>query len=301
MGLHEEIEAFYGYTHQYGQERRRRYEVINRIERIITSLYPGVRVSLYGSTLTGLFVRNSDIDLVVNLNGRFHMDPAEWLQECFERLREYRDVQCKYCIPTARTPIFIIVDVPSGIQIDVSCVSGNEFHAGMRNSQWILSAIQPYPLLPKILIVAKEFLRLWGLDKVHSEGVSSYCLTLMTISFFQQQVDDPRDNNLGDRLLRFLRLYGCDFDYNQLAITVDGDGEIISRSDMGTRITNGPASVALRIEDPVDPGKDAAQPSERGMAKLRTAFSLAFDLLVQMVNKPGYGGGVRSYLQIIFD
>lgn len=63
--LHQEIEHFYEYMKPTMTEHAIRGDVVNRIEKIILSMWPEAQVQVFGSYRTGLYLPTSDIDLVV--------------------------------------------------------------------------------------------------------------------------------------------------------------------------------------------------------------------------------------------
>lgn len=63
--LHEEIEHFFEYMRPTATEHLVRADVIERIEKIILSMWPEAQVQVFGSYRTGLYLPTSDIDLVV--------------------------------------------------------------------------------------------------------------------------------------------------------------------------------------------------------------------------------------------
>lgn len=65
IGLHEEINHFYEYILPTPCEHAVRTEVVKRAENLIHALWPQAVVEIFGSFRTGLFLPNSDIDLVV--------------------------------------------------------------------------------------------------------------------------------------------------------------------------------------------------------------------------------------------
>lgn len=63
--LHEEIEHFYQWARPTKVEHAVRFEVVQRMENTILSLWPDAQVQVFGSYRTGLYLPTSDIDIVV--------------------------------------------------------------------------------------------------------------------------------------------------------------------------------------------------------------------------------------------
>ncbi|XP_055339071.1 terminal nucleotidyltransferase 4A-like [Paramacrobiotus metropolitanus] len=276
-----------------------RQAAIQRITRIITAEYPGVKVEYFGSTLTGLLLPTSDIDVVAVVSGPG--GPAAWLRGCYVAMQRHNaDVKCSELVTKTKVPLLKFVDVATGMNLDLSYASMHHYNQpqGVANSSWIISAISRYPLLPKLVTVVKEYLRRRSLHEVYRGGVSSYVVTLMTISFFQHQATG---DNLGRLLLRFLQYYGTEFDFDKQAIIVTGNGAIISKSDMRRKLGFREISLSLSIQDPVESGRDAAAPSHRGMDAAKRAFREAHDALQRAVDRSTQTGDTVSFLEVIFD
>lgn len=64
-GLHLEIFDFYHWMIATPEEYIMRYDVVKRVESVIKHEFPGVRVEVFGSFQTGLYLPTSDIDMVV--------------------------------------------------------------------------------------------------------------------------------------------------------------------------------------------------------------------------------------------
>ena len=71
--LHEEVMHFCEYMSPAPVEHKIRGDVVQRIEKIIQSLWPEARVQVFGSYRTNLYLPTSDIDLVVI--GKYFISP----------------------------------------------------------------------------------------------------------------------------------------------------------------------------------------------------------------------------------
>ena len=78
-----------------------------------------------------------------------------------------------------------------------------------------------WDVIPQLVSIVKQFLLERDLAKVFTGGLSSYTVTILIISFLQLHPRrDPCSDNLGVLLIEFLHLYGHDFNYSSLAVSI---------------------------------------------------------------------------------
>merc|ERR1719208_740793 len=107
----------------------------------------------------------------------------------------------------AAVPIVKMTDAKADVKVDISFNTDN----GIRAATLIKFYKQTYPPLAKLIYVLKQFLLQRDLNEVFTGGLSSYCLILMVVSFFQmhQRPDACHgEANLGVLLMEFFELYG---------------------------------------------------------------------------------------------
>lgn len=139
---------------------------------------------------------------------------------------------------------------------------------------------ETYPNLSKLVLVLKLFLSLRGMNEVFTGGLSSYCLTMLVVSFLQthsNRVARSSQSNLGVLLLEFFELYGVKFKYNEMGIRVQGEGCFMSKENLRRQMNSQSLSI-LCIEDPVCPGNELAKGSFNVPA-IRFALENAYRLL----------------------
>lgn len=286
--LHQEIELFYSYIQSTPTEFYLRAEAVRRIEDVLLSLWPSACVDIFGSFRTGLNLPISDIDLVVHHGG--YWSPA--LLHDLERelvAREVTDPETVTVLDKASVPVVKFTERVSRIKFDVSF---NEAVSGVQAAELIKDFIRQFPELPKLVMVLKQFLRLHGLNEVYSSGgVSSYALTLMCVSFLQQQSLSNKkynsSNKLGQLLLQFLEYYGRKFDLLKYAITVLGDGGRVEKEQLRSTMGGNYYQSLLSIEDPVTPTNDIGRSSYAALHVMQ-GFETAFLKLSKLVDSdPG--------------
>jgi len=262
VGLHEEIIDFYKWVSPKPEDHQMRLNVVDRITGCIMKIWPQAKVYTFGSFRTGLYIPSSDVDLVVF--GKWEVIPLRTLETEIEKNYLARDSSIKV-IDTAKVPIIKYVDKSSGIHVDISFNVIN----GVNSVQLINIFKKQFPVLPKLLSVLKQFLHNRDLAMVFTGGLSSFCLTLMVISFLQMHVRTNaarKDANLGVLLMEFFELYGCNFNYDCLAISVRNGGSYIDKEKLqiDPNINSRWMPIdGIAIEDPFQPGRDISRGSHR--------------------------------------
>lgn len=280
IGLHEEIEAFYRYMQPSPAEHNMRIGVIQRIQKVILSLWPQAKVEIFGSFRTGLYLPTSDIDVVVL--GKWETLPM-WTLERALQSHGIAEPQSIKVLDKASVPIVKLTDAKTSVKVDISFNMNN----GVKSARLITSFKEKYPVLPKLVLVLKQFLLQRDLNEVFTGGISSYSLILMTVSFLQQRPrgDDPSSSNLGVLLLEFFELYGKNFNYFLTGIRIKDGGAYIRKEEVLRDAQDAFRTSILCIEDPLTPGNDIGR-SSYGALTVKRAFEYAYMVLNQAVLYP---------------
>ncbi|KAJ6634268.1 Non-canonical poly(A) RNA polymerase protein Trf4-1 [Pseudolycoriella hygida] len=271
MELHTEIEQFYEYVQQTPVERALRQRVIDRIELLVHQVWPSAEVKIIGSNVLGLALPNSDIDaMIVNASGP---SPIHSLADVI--------VKSDIAVPDSiivrdnlRVPIIEFTDRESKIEIDLPLHDA----ATLKKAAHIKEFQRKYPVLSKLVLVLKQYLKLRKLNNVFTGGISAHPLTLMTISFLQMHptYKAGEDANLGELLLDFLELYGKKFDFENFGLTVKDGGKYLPRNELPCGIFNDHYQLFC-VEDPLVP-VNACDDAYRA-AEVKQAFSDAYNVL----------------------
>ncbi|OWA51000.1 Non-canonical poly(A) RNA polymerase PAPD5 [Hypsibius exemplaris] len=282
VGLHEEIEDFYAWIVGTPAEARMRQHVVDEISALIKRLYPAAKVDTFGSFKTGLYLPNSDLDLIVF--GKWQQLPFVSLQEELIKTRICTREGVKILDKTT-VPILKITHEYTGLKVDVSFNMVN----GINTATYLNNFASNYPCMPKLFLLLKQYLYQRDLNEVFTGGISSYALAVMLINFLQQHprmhANDGTHLNLGVLLLEFLDLYGTHFNYNTTTIRCQGRGSYITKEQMRLMMQNGQRPGLLSIEDPVQPGHDICQ-SMFGAMEVKQAFEYGFRVLNHAIMDP---------------
>lgn len=131
-----------------------------------------------------------------------------------------------------QVPIVKLTDLTTLVKVDISFNQCN----GIKSAELIKDYIRQFPVLPKLVLVLKQFLLQRGLNETFTGGISSYSLIFMTISFLQlhprQNMAYVKDANLGILLLEFFELYGRKFNYIKVGIRIKEGGSYIPKEEV---------------------------------------------------------------------
>ena len=297
IGLHEEIEDFYDYMQLTDEERAMREYVITSVKKVVLRLWPKAEMNVFGSFCTGLYLPTSDIDIVVC--GEWKYLPLYTLKE--ELLNcEIADEKSMTIIEKATVPLVKFCHRQTAVNVDISFNKSN----GVQAVKLIKHLINEFPVLPKLVLVLKHFLRMRDLNEVYTGGLSSYSLFLLCVSFLQlhPRCDARKPQvNLAVLLIEFFELYGRSFSYTSTCIRVANGGSYVPKERFYDDFDLSTPSY-LCIEDPVSIGNDVGK-SSYNMGNVQLAFDYAYRLLTSSMYKENYRAksAQHSYLGLIIN
>uniref|UniRef100_A0A4W5RNL8 Terminal nucleotidyltransferase 4A n=1 Tax=Hucho hucho TaxID=62062 RepID=A0A4W5RNL8_9TELE len=278
LGLHEEINDFYKHMSPRAEEERMRMEVVDRIERVIKDLWPTADVQVFGSFSTGLYLPTSDIDLVVF--GNWENLPLWTLEEAL-RKKNVTDENSIKVLDKATVPIIKLTDFRTEVKVDISFNVKN----GVQAALLIKDYKKKYPVLPKLVLVLKQFLLQRDLNEVFTGGIGSYSLFLMAVSFLQLHYREDAcspNANVGVLLIEFFELYGRHFNYLKTGIRIKDGGSYVAKDEV-QKSTDLYRPSMLFIEDPLAPDNDVGR-SSYGVLQVKQAFDYAYVVLNHAVS-----------------
>ncbi|KAL3673971.1 hypothetical protein V7S43_001655 [Phytophthora oleae] len=281
--LHEEIMDFVTFISPTEEELSSRTQLIEEMRDIVKGLWPGATVETFGSHYTQMFLPQSDIDMVL-FGVPEGKEPLFKLAQCLEEkeLVSYLEV-----IDKARIPIVKMVHKTSDIHVDVSFnVAG-----GLATGDLVKHYMRVYPSFRPLTLVLKYFMAQRGLNETYSGGVGSFLLQMMVVSFLQHhgrelgaEHDDPKFNNLGQLLMGFFTLYGRDFNYTDLGISVRNGGSYFRKSLRRWSDAGRPFLIAM--ENPNEPNLDIGKNSYE-MRTVKRSFDYARQVLENEIYRHG--------------
>ncbi|AMD20319.1 HDL425Wp [Eremothecium sinecaudum] len=274
-----EIKDFISYISPSREEIRQRNEAISKLKAAVRSFWPDADLLCFGSYATDLYLPGSDIDCVVNSKGGDKQNKNA-LYSLASYLRRNGLATQVTVIAKARVPIIKFVEPQSQIHIDLSFERTNGVEAAKIIRGWLSETRG----LRELVLIVKQFLHARKLNDVHIGGLGGFSIICLVYSFLQLHPRiicrdiDPMQN-LGVLLIDFFELYGKNFGYDDVGITVtDNQVGYIMKRDHPELTQNLRGSFNLVIQDPGDPCNNISRGSFN-VRDIKKAFAGAFDLL----------------------
>ncbi|WVW81695.1 hypothetical protein I302_103690 [Kwoniella bestiolae CBS 10118] len=276
--LNEEINAFYKYVSPTKEEFEVRLFMIELISRNIMKLWPDAEVTPFGSWQTQLYLPQGDIDLVVTNKQFSESNKARLLAEMARSMRMARITDEVAIISRARVPIIKFITNEGKLNVDISLNQAN----GISASKIINQYLDSLPGSRQLILVVKSFLSQRSMNEVYTGGLGSYAVICLVISFLQVHPKlrrselDPEEN-LGTLLIEFFELYGRNFNYQDVGLSIRKGGYYYLKSSRGWLRPN--QSFLLSIEDPQDRDNDISSGSF-GIRQVKNTLAGAYELLL---------------------
>eukprot|EP00347_Sterkiella_histriomuscorum_P022131 403331574 len=256
------------------EDKEIRNKVATSIEEVIKGVFPDCHVFVFGSCATGLNLPNSDIDLIV-----YQPDVSESRMITKVADAIVRQKKCKTIdvLKNTKVPLIKITDSEFGVNVDISFNRTN----GVYCVKLVKQLLQMFPELKPLMMVLKCFLKSRQLNEPYSGGVGSFLLTMMVTSFLQRQYKLGNTNNLdlGKQLLDFFKLYGTEFNYQHVGISIRDGGFYYQKYKRGWEGRDERSYERLSVENPQDPEVDIGG-SAFNIKRVQRAFQHAYDTLI---------------------
>jgi len=219
---------------------------------------------------------NSDIDMVIMTNS--DEEPSELINTFSHKLLQMKIPSQLERILTAKVPIVKIKDKATGILVDISFNIDN----GVEGINVVKNYINRYPEVKYIVFVMKYFLKQRGLNETYSGGIGSFLLFCMVVSSVQMHPAHREDRKYYSRytlahyLVHFLQLYGDTFNYDDVGISIKGEGYYFNKRSKQWYMSDKPGYLCVECPQNVD--TDLGRNSF-AIDLAKKAFSHAYKLL----------------------
>lgn len=295
-----EMKDFVNYISPSKKEIITRNDVIKQLQTQISSYWPRTEVHVFGSSATDLYLPGSDIDLVV-ISDTGDYELRSRLYQLSSFLRNKNLAKNIEVIAKAKVPIVKFVTPGTNINIDISFERTNGIEAARRIRSWL----ETTPGLRELVLIVKQFLRSRRLNNVHVGGLGGYSTIILCYHFLQLHPRLSTKNmvaidNLGALLIEFFELYGRNFSYDNLIISIDPDtgaARYLRKRDYPSLNTSkNPFSIV--IQDPADKDNNISR-SSYNLRDVKKAFGGAFQLLVDKcytLNSASYKGRIGQLI-----
>ncbi|CAG9310124.1 unnamed protein product [Blepharisma stoltei] len=273
--LHEEIIDFYDFMQPTPSEKADQQSILNRLTEKTRNIWPNSEVNIFGSLANGLWLPTSDIDIVIKT--QTDQDSATLIDLLSSDLVQSAMASEIEKIYNARVPIIKFVDRSTGLHVDISFnISG-----GIEGVNIVKEYLAKYPEVKYIVFVLKYFLKQRGLNETYLGGIGSFLLFCMVVSSVQMHPAHKGDNKhygrytLGHFLVNFFQLYGSEFNYLDVGISIKGNGSYFQKRTKEWCQTLGDF---LCVECPQDTNNDVGK-GAFGIKMIRKTFKHAHLLL----------------------
>jgi non-canonical poly(A) RNA polymerase PAPD5/7 len=276
LQLHEEVINFYNLMQPNPAELDNIEHVIARLDVVVKALWSDATVKVFGSVETGLWLPNSDIDVVVFT--ALESDSTVLVNTLASALIRSRFASELERILTARVPLVKIRDRASLLCLDISF----NMESGVEGVRLVKDYLAKYPEAKYIVCVLKYFLKQRGLSETYNGGVGSYLLFCMVVSSIQQhpsrrtETDKYQRFTLAHYLLHFFRLYGDLFNFEKVGVSLRKQGHYFDKRQKGWLYSERRSLLAM--ECPQNQENDLGRNSF-SIDLVKKAFSHAYKLI----------------------
>ncbi|KAG0169152.1 hypothetical protein DFQ28_003175 [Apophysomyces sp. BC1034] len=292
-----EVSCFVQYMEPSKAEIRMREYLIHKVRQVIKSYAPQAQIEVFGSFKTGLYLPNSDIDIVVNAPVGVRLQ----LRKIASALERYDVCDFATVIERASVPVIKFEDSLTQLKVDIILDS----KTGLASAEIIKTMMRHQPGLRELTLIIKHFLAIRKLNEVFTGGLGGYAIVCLVMSFLQMHPKvasgeiDP-EKHLGALLVEFLHLYGINFELGRVGICVKNGGSYFDVDRFVSR--NGRPVFSIR--DPQDYDNDIGCKSYSASTVCRsfrraylTLTSKSSALAEELEYRSRKGRDVRNYLK----
>lgn len=266
--LHNEIISYRDFVTPDQVELDARKEVLERVRKIASELWPKSKTEVFGSFATGLCLPESDVDIsVFNVpKNAIHQLSREFSQR---RMTEWMEVISKAKVPIIKLQ-FKGTKYPCDICFDQQ--------GGLQTAKLIKRICQELPEVKCLVLIVKHYLAQRNLNNTYQGGMGSYLCFLTCVASVQRcrKLFPVEQLNLGFLLLEYFNFYGNVLDIERVGISLLDGGTFYLKSTRS--FFDGERPSLLSMEDPVNPDNDVGRNS-RSMMMIKRAFGIAYTQL----------------------
>ena len=285
-----------------------RTDLVQRFTKLITSFNINASVRPVGSYVTNLYLPTSDIDMVITFGGS-----SSRLSTLLWKIRDSGFASHVEDVLLASVPLIRITDKITGIQIDLTAADTHAIKATEAVQKWL----QPSSPVKPLLFVVKMFLSVRRCGTTYTGGINSYALFWMVVAWVKLEMPAKRKTvasfdydslatafaelfmskeenvatsssssegvDLGELLIKFLRFYGEEFNYETTAIRITPTPAYHHKTYGYSRypITQ---RYLLSIYDPADISIDMGSKAY-GIKHVQASFNKAYQSLADLEAK----------------
>ncbi|KAJ3267712.1 Non-canonical poly(A) RNA polymerase papd5 [Terramyces sp. JEL0728] len=211
--------------------------VIKQYRNVITERFPNYQVKVFGSCCNGLYLPNSDIDLVI-INGEEENIPGQRMSSVLSKLTRklHPHTNYIYLVKKAKIPIIKLVDARSKLNVDISY---NTAENTTKVAVFVTEKLLEYPDIKWMVLFLKLYLANRDLNNNANGGLGGFAVFLLVLSFLElypmlykdTKLDFyTKSNSKAKILLDFFHFYGRILDINSVGLAptgMEGDRSVI--------------------------------------------------------------------------
>ncbi|GAA6036475.1 hypothetical protein JCM8097_003526 [Rhodosporidiobolus ruineniae] len=287
--LDEEIESFCRWTRPTRAEHLFRQQVFECFKRLVEKFWPGAKVELFGSMVTGLYLPHGDFDVVITHETLERIPTHTVLSSLRTALQRSRFTSSIQLIESARVPLVKFTTSPQfgSFRFDVS-FNGPLGPKGAVESIRLLAEVEKRreggkARVKRLVMILKALLDAKGLNEVKNGGLGGLSTFCLVISYVQL-VEWSKPPCPAQDLQRFLNYYGFGFEYRQWCITTSKGGAVMYKNSCSW--SEKQQNERLSIQHPVNPQRDLSSGSH-AIRNIRDALEDAAETVNNVFDPSG--------------
>lgn len=180
----EEIVRYYNDCHQSEEDLKHKIVLSNCLYAIVRGIFPGCRLFIVGSSLSGFGTHTSDMDLCLLVTQMQDIDQkfeaVHILNAIHKSLRSCTFIKSSQVIK-AKVPILKFRDSMKNIECDLNINNG----VGIRNTHLLKYYCLSDTRVAPLMLFIKFWARYQNINDAHKRTISSYSLALMLLHYLQ--------------------------------------------------------------------------------------------------------------------
>jgi predicted nucleotidyltransferase len=277
--------------------RKTMLSFIYKMQEIVSFLFPGSYVNIFGSYATRLALPTSDLDLAVLNTGFTRSEVAAAVNSLAEVLPVNKWAVHVQSITTASVPVvkltvdphFFGGELKDYLKVDISFedqsagIGGK--HVGLMAATWVKEMLSEYPFAQELVLALKQVLYLQGLHSAYLGGLSSYSLVLWVTAYLRTF---PCKSS-GEALLAILKHY-ADIDLKSTGVGLHADGKYYYPRPQ-------PVFTLCETMDPVTPGNNTTKGAYR-ITEVQSLFRKSYEQLQAALSQGSKDALTRLFLEL---
>ncbi|KAL8604442.1 hypothetical protein ACOMHN_042271 [Nucella lapillus] len=180
----EAIVEYYNSYQQSKDDLQHKIVLSNCLYAIVRDIFPGCRLFIVGSTLSGFATHTSDMDLCLLIAQHGGIDQkceaVQILNSIHKSLKDCTFIKSSQVIK-AKVPILKFRDTKKNIECDLNINNG----VGIRNTHLLKYYCLADNRVAPLMLFVKYWARFHDINDAHKRTISSYSLALMLIHYLQ--------------------------------------------------------------------------------------------------------------------